>query len=276
MVLSNTVNFSSRTLFGSDYTLNVLNHPLPYSDDMENIANVKISSSGINGGIVFIIGFSMSIVAALFVILYIRERISRAKLLQLISGVDVYIFWLVSYLWDFLILLTCFLITIVFYKILNLSWTIANDLPKVFLLSGLFALAVLPLVYIASLFAFGPMSAYTNLSILFFFTGIGLFLPVSVLRQLPNADNKSKRISRFFRWFPHFNLMEAITNIDVMSARKKQCNDLCKLIPSCNQKMLCQFNKDCCCMYSIFYTKNIFTNFHLFQHLVLSPLNNME
>jgi ATP-binding cassette subfamily A (ABC1) protein 3 len=48
----------------------------------------------------FSLGFSMAFVSAFFIIFYVKERVSKAKHLQIVSGVEVLTFWLSSLVWD--------------------------------------------------------------------------------------------------------------------------------------------------------------------------------
>jgi ATP-binding cassette subfamily A (ABC1) protein 3 len=50
--------------------------------------------------VAFSLGFSMAFVSAFFIIFYIKERVSKAKHLQNVSGVEVLTFWLSSLVWD--------------------------------------------------------------------------------------------------------------------------------------------------------------------------------
>uniref|UniRef100_A0A182WC81 ABC-2 type transporter transmembrane domain-containing protein n=1 Tax=Anopheles minimus TaxID=112268 RepID=A0A182WC81_9DIPT len=56
-------------------------------------------------------GFAMAFVSALFILFYIKERTSRTKLLQFVNGVNVTLFWAISYLWDYLV----FVLSALFY-----------------------------------------------------------------------------------------------------------------------------------------------------------------
>jgi len=50
--------------------------------------------------VAFNLGFSMAFVSAFFIIFYIKERESKAKHLQIVSGVGVVPFWLSALVWD--------------------------------------------------------------------------------------------------------------------------------------------------------------------------------
>jgi ATP-binding cassette subfamily A (ABC1) protein 3 len=50
--------------------------------------------------VAFNLGFSMAFVSAFFIIFYVKERVSKAKHLQIVSGVEVLTFWLSAFVWD--------------------------------------------------------------------------------------------------------------------------------------------------------------------------------
>jgi ATP-binding cassette subfamily A (ABC1) protein 3 len=50
----------------------------------------------------FNLGFSMAFVSAFFLIFYVKERVCKAKHLQIVSGVEIVPFWLSALVWDLL------------------------------------------------------------------------------------------------------------------------------------------------------------------------------
>jgi ATP-binding cassette subfamily A (ABC1) protein 3 len=50
--------------------------------------------------IAIMLGFGMAFVASFYILFYIRERVSKAKHLQFVSGVNVVVFWGTSFLCD--------------------------------------------------------------------------------------------------------------------------------------------------------------------------------
>jgi ATP-binding cassette subfamily A (ABC1) protein 3 len=46
------------------------------------------------------LGYGMAFVASFYILFYIRERVSKAKHLQFVSGVNVVVFWGTSFLCD--------------------------------------------------------------------------------------------------------------------------------------------------------------------------------
>lgn len=69
--------------------------------------------------IAFNIGFSMAIVSSFYLLFYVKERISKAKHLQFVSGVGVISFWFPSFLCDILMFLftsLCVVVTVFLFQ----------------------------------------------------------------------------------------------------------------------------------------------------------------
>ena len=99
---------------------------------------------------------------AIFIAFYIKERECRSKLLQLICGMNKFIYWITSYLFDFTI----------FFFIISLLLTIVaiygreqfstfEDLSKILLIFGFYGISMLPFLYFSSYFFEKPSSGET-------------------------------------------------------------------------------------------------------------------
>jgi ATP-binding cassette, subfamily A (ABC1), member 3 len=99
-----------RTVSGKNVSINVANQPLPYR--AESRAMMLQAGNNLGFQLSFNIGFAMSFVASFFIIVYIKERVTKAKHLQFVSGINVIMYWLTAFLWDFLLfLMIAFLMT---------------------------------------------------------------------------------------------------------------------------------------------------------------------
>ena len=77
----------------------------------------------------FNIGFSMAFVSSFYVLFYVKERVCKSKHLQFVSGVKVYIFWIMSFLCDlvtFIVTIIAVIITLVCFQ--EDCFRSANDL----------------------------------------------------------------------------------------------------------------------------------------------------
>lgn len=69
--------------------------------------------------IAFNIVFAMAFVSSFYVLFYVRERVTNAKHLQFVSGVEVSTFWCISYICDlitFIITAIALIITLVSFQ----------------------------------------------------------------------------------------------------------------------------------------------------------------
>ncbi|KAI1307956.1 Phospholipid-transporting ATPase ABCA3 [Halotydeus destructor] len=84
-------------LTGADSWIHVLNRPMErvyYSD----FSKVKICSESMK----ILLALALPFLAASYVLFPVQERASQSKLLQLMTGIPVWLFWLASFLFDFL------------------------------------------------------------------------------------------------------------------------------------------------------------------------------
>lgn len=66
------------------------------------------------------VGFMMAFVSSYFMLFYVKERITNAKHLQYVSGVDVCTFWCVAFILDlliFFILSLCLVLTLAAFQV---------------------------------------------------------------------------------------------------------------------------------------------------------------
>lgn len=82
--------------------------------------------------VAFSLGFSMAFVSAFFIIFYVKERVSKAKHLQIVSGVEVLTFWLSSFVWDlFFFLIPAVGVIITFTAFQEEGFSTGSELGKI-------------------------------------------------------------------------------------------------------------------------------------------------
>jgi ATP-binding cassette subfamily A (ABC1) protein 3 len=97
LALSLVLNVYYKMHFGSERYISFVNHPLPFNLNSE-VENLPSTMMGFSLGIE--LGYGMTLVASFFILFYIRERVSKFKHLQFVSGVNAMIFWGISFLSD--------------------------------------------------------------------------------------------------------------------------------------------------------------------------------
>lgn len=66
-------------------------------------------------GVILCLGYAVAFVASLFILFYINERSSGSKNLQMVSGVNVFVFWITSFLCDLIVffLMLCVIVALI-------------------------------------------------------------------------------------------------------------------------------------------------------------------
>uniref|UniRef100_A0A9L0SRG3 P-type phospholipid transporter n=1 Tax=Equus caballus TaxID=9796 RepID=A0A9L0SRG3_HORSE len=82
----------------SRYGITAFNHPLNLTK--QQLSEVALMTTSVDVLVSICVIFAMSFVPASFVVFLIQERVSKAKHLQLISGVKPVIYWLSNFVWD--------------------------------------------------------------------------------------------------------------------------------------------------------------------------------
>lgn len=193
-------------------------------------------------------GFSFALVTACFVMFYIKERITKAKLLQIVSGANKVIFWAVAFIFDygiyFLIMIVYILATAAYQKV---GFSTFEELSRNTIVLLAFGLAALPYTYVLS-FAFRvPTTGVVTLTIGYIVTGT-LFYTVYFTLHSDLLDLKwiSVPLGWTFLIFPHFSLTRAYSNLNIMQTTIAACDRNCELLglPGGTCETLCNV-QDC-------------------------------
>lgn len=143
----NTINRALLKHFASkDHDISLVNKPFLWSDDEDY---VKIGQ-GISEIVAPLIILYLLLIhwPSVFIGFYIKERESRAKLLQFISGANRFVYWVTSFLFDyaiFFIIMCALLGGIGAYQRQHLST--AGELGTFLLIFAFYGFATLPLIY---------------------------------------------------------------------------------------------------------------------------------
>ncbi|XP_023240811.1 ATP-binding cassette sub-family A member 1-like [Centruroides sculpturatus] len=82
--------------------IEIINHPFNFQTDLEtyikNDFKSKLSSQ-------FLVSLALTFLSSVFVIFPHHERISKSKLLQKICGINGFIYWMMNFVWDFIIVI---------------------------------------------------------------------------------------------------------------------------------------------------------------------------
>lgn len=96
----------------------------------------------------------------------------KAKLLQFVSGVNVFTFWITSFLWDYLtFMFTVALLICTLVSFQEEGWSTAAELGRTSIILLLFGFAMLPMMYIGSMFFTVPSTGFVRMTLFNICTG---------------------------------------------------------------------------------------------------------
>eukprot|EP00123_Amoebidium_parasiticum_P015512 comp23006_c0_seq1/m.36687 comp23006_c0_seq1/g.36687 ORF comp23006_c0_seq1/g.36687 comp23006_c0_seq1/m.36687 type:complete len:1736 (-) comp23006_c0_seq1:41-5248(-) len=187
--------------------MNVTNRPFPREATLELTNSILGDTTGNNVAINAVFGFGF--LYASFVIFVIKERVSKAKHIQFVSGVTPLTYWLAAFAWDFLnTLIPIFLCMIVFAAFNTPAYTGDGRLGLVLLLCILFSWGYIPLMYLIARFFAIPATGFSAVIVLNLLTGLGTLIAVNIIRLLgqdkPENYEIAKTCTYAFYIFPNF------------------------------------------------------------------------
>lgn len=95
----------------SNRNLEFINAPFPYTANTTLDRALGFQSDGFRYA--FNLAFSMAFVSAFYVLFVVKERISKSKHLQLVSGVKIWIFWTTALICDYMIYIVTVAVVII-------------------------------------------------------------------------------------------------------------------------------------------------------------------
>ncbi|XP_055596271.1 phospholipid-transporting ATPase ABCA3-like [Uranotaenia lowii] len=242
----NTIYNAILRTFCDNCTLDIMNKPLPYSSRVRFLRLQAGSNLGFQ--LAFNTGFAMAFVGAMYVMFYIKERASGAKLLQFVSGANVVVFWVVSFLWDFMVFILAMLLYLLTLSVFQEEgWSSATELSRVALVMLCFGSAVIPFTYLGSYFFQVPSTGFIKMLIFNIFTGTVFFTGIFLLKYSEfNLKDVAETLEWIYMIFPHFALSHSLNNINLILTIRQICDAQCEAMPFCTDDLLCSFDKRCC------------------------------
>nr|XP_015839324.1 PREDICTED: ATP-binding cassette sub-family A member 2-like isoform X2 [Tribolium castaneum] len=273
--LSLVLNTLYEEVLDKNKSITFFNYPLPRRTSSQQLQNYGESNdlSRLEYGLKSSIG----IVTGTYILFYIRERMTKCKHLQIISGVNIFIFWSIAFLCD----LITYLITVISLLIVLTKFEGGFETFEIGLLILLllcFCFFVLPLTYLMS-YCFKIPS--TGCGVMIVFGVCMVFIPTMaylVLEQSEAATSTRMVLEWVFLFTPYYSVVNGITAIITTRDVRKGCQKT--MVP---REVLCEVVKACC--YEDFYYsfeepgigRNIFIplimSFILFTIIFLTEFN---
>ncbi|XP_045462802.1 phospholipid-transporting ATPase ABCA1-like isoform X2 [Harmonia axyridis] len=194
-----------KKFLGEDYNINFVNYPLPKNASDDDVIGIEIILGSFE-----LLTFSLAIayVGCFYILFNVKERVSQAKHLQFVSGVDIFVFRIMSFVCDMLTYLLPVVAILVVVAIFKPGLSTSEDLCVLASLLICFGVAVLPLTYLFSYFFTIPSTGYSRMFFLSFITGCPC-LWISLL-----VNHLQWKYATLFNWimrcYPHFDFIEGV------------------------------------------------------------------
>ncbi|KAK9828547.1 hypothetical protein WJX72_000707 [[Myrmecia] bisecta] len=202
-----------------DAGISVVNHPLP---TLKNELAVQVSQSSGDLLLVLCMTIASAVLSASFVVFLVRERESRSKHVQVISGAPATAFWGSTYLWDYLNFSIPAAGIIICFYCFDLPQFRGERMGAVVLLLWTFGLAALPLTYLAHFLFEDEMKALQRTNTACFLIGYLGFLTTFILDSIYTYLHKEavrrpdEIVKKVFRAVsPHFNVARGLYEISL-------------------------------------------------------------
>ncbi|XP_073763802.1 phospholipid-transporting ATPase ABCA1 isoform X1 [Danio rerio] len=190
-----------------DYGITTFNHPLNLT--REQLSTAALASSSTDVVVAICVIFAMSFIPASFVLFLIQERVTKAKHLQFVSGVNPTIYWLANFAWDMCnYIVPCVIVIIIFLCFQQKSYVSPPNLPALILLLALYGWSITPMMYPFSFVFSVPSTAYVVLTCINLFIGINGSVATFVMELFddPNITRINDIVKQALLVFPHFCL----------------------------------------------------------------------
>ncbi|XP_063703816.1 phospholipid-transporting ATPase ABCA3-like [Culicoides brevitarsis] len=228
----------------AECSIQVTNKPLPYSSMSKK--NVLIQGNGFGYQLAYNTTFALCFLSGFFSIFYLKERATRSKLLQLLSGLNISVYWIVSFIFDFLLFSIC---GVFYIGTIALSqeegWSTMIHAGRLAVLWATFVWAALPMTYVGSFMYKNPTTGFVKITMSFLLNGAMTFFLISIIFALKiNVDTEIMK--QIFMMFPHFAVADALNTIDYIIVTKGICQSECEQHEGCNDQVLCLIMPSCC------------------------------
>uniref|UniRef100_A0AAY4CUV3 P-type phospholipid transporter n=1 Tax=Denticeps clupeoides TaxID=299321 RepID=A0AAY4CUV3_9TELE len=191
----------------SEFGISVHNHPLNLTK--EQLSQVALMTTSVDVLVSICVIFAMSFVPASFVVFLIHERVSKAKHMQFISGVQPLLYWVANFTWDMCnYVVPATLVVLIFLCFQQKAYVSSTNLPALALLLLLYGWSITPLMYPASFFFTIPSTAYVVLTSVNILIGINGSISTFVMELFGNNEigGINDILKNVFLIFPHFCL----------------------------------------------------------------------
>lgn len=158
-------------------------------------------------------------IPATFIVFLVRERVSKSKHLQLVSGVSLSAYWIATYLWDLsLYLCLTFCIMIVFLLYGEDAAVFVGDKQAflaTFALTFGYGVSALPFAYLLSRMFHNSSTAQISVAGIGWLTGFVTVIGYVTMDSMEKTQKYAQAMEPWFRLFPAYNVGQGLMKMSV-------------------------------------------------------------
>ncbi|XP_072051924.1 LOW QUALITY PROTEIN: phospholipid-transporting ATPase ABCA3-like [Amphiura filiformis] len=220
-VLNALGNILLQYLTNDSFTITTSNHPLP------NTATAKYNNAVADGfTLALLVLFGLAFLCASFIPFVVAEKQSKAKHLQMVSGLDPLTYWLANFAWDMVNYLVIYIILIILFAAFNLDALAKENLGTTALLLILFGWAAIPFVYLISTMFKTPITAYAIVTAVLSILGLVSLSVLFILELIGDEyKEKSEKCDYVFSLIPTYCLSRSLMVMSQNEASRQLCID---------------------------------------------------
>lgn len=189
-----------------------VNHPLPLT--AKQSLEIKIMLS-VLAGLFILIPFCY--IPATFIVFLVKERVSKSKHLQLVSGVNMSAYWIATYLWDltlYFLLTMCIMCVFLMYGSSAEVFIGSNDaFLCTFALTFGYGVSALPFSYLLSRMFDNSSTAQISVAGIGWLTGFVTVISYVTMDSLEKTQHIAAALQPWFRLFPAYNVGEGLMSM---------------------------------------------------------------
>ncbi|RWS12259.1 ATP-binding cassette sub-family A member 1-like protein [Dinothrombium tinctorium] len=157
------------TQYQTNYSINVESFVLPDKNNFVFTALANILARRVLW--LSIVPITIPFLAASYLLFPINDRVSKAKLLQLMTGVHPVLFWMVNFFFDFLSHSLCSLLILAVFAALDVNRIFIDNLHSLLILLLLFGISCIPMDYAFSFLFNKSSTGFTVIVVILLVTG---------------------------------------------------------------------------------------------------------
>jgi len=175
-----------------------------------------------NSTTAFIVSIAFAFIPAAVVMFVVKERETKVKHQQVISGVSTYAYWLSNFAWDALNFVIPVVLALIILAVFDISTLVGSNVLPTMLGMVFYTTSILTFTYCLSFLFDNHASAQNVMLLVYILTGTVLLVINTVLPNIDSARDINKVLQFFYRLLPNFCLGELVFNLMTREASQLQ------------------------------------------------------